>query len=326
MTEPIVALDNLRKVYSGHSGSIAAIDNLTLELARPGSVHGFLGPNGSGKTTTIRCLLGLIRPTSGSTTVFGVNSQTDLHTVASRIGSVVESPKLFPHFSARRNLSLLADLGGLKQSEVDRSLEVVGLADRANDRFDTFSLGMKQRTAIACALLKNPDLILLDEPANGLDPAGIAEIRVLMRRLADQGSAVLVSSHQLAEVEQVCDDVSIINRGKLIASGTTDEIRNFAGDDTVIVTITERDEATALLNSAGFEARPLPRADQLAVTTHPSKAVEINKLLADSQLYLGGLESKRASLEAAFLNLTGGPPPPTGPSAELAVPPSAASA
>ena len=321
MTEPIVVLDGLRKVYSGRSGQIPAIDNLSLELGRRGSVHGFLGPNGSGKTTTIRCVLGLIRPTQGSASVFGADSQSAFHKVASRVGSVVESPKLFPHFSARRNLSLLADLAGLSAVSVDQALEVVGLSDRASDHFSTFSLGMKQRLAIAAALLKGPELLLLDEPANGLDPAGIAEIRTLLRRLADSGAAVVVSSHQLAEVEQVCDDVSIINRGKLVATGTIDTIRGFAGQDSAVITIAERDQAIQILSAAGFKAHPLPHASKLSVATDPTRTAEINRTLADAQLYLSGLEVKQASLESAFLNLTGGPPPPAGPPVDLSTSP-----
>ena len=203
----IIELQGLRKVYSRRrSNDVVAVDGFDLTLGQLGTVHGYLGPNGSGKTTTVRCLLGLIRPTAGSTRVFGVDSSR-YHQVANRVGAIVESPKMFPNFSGRRNLLLLAGIIGISSNEVDRVLAKVGLADRAKDSFASYSLGMKQRLAIAAALLKNPDLLILDEPANGLDPAGIAEMRGLIRGIADEGKAVLVSSHQLAEVEMICDDV-----------------------------------------------------------------------------------------------------------------------
>ncbi|MCP5028052.1 MAG: ABC transporter ATP-binding protein [Actinomycetia bacterium] len=307
-------ISDLRKVYKGSaSGEVVAVDGLDLTLGLPGTVHGFLGPNGSGKTTTIRCALSLIRPTAGTVHVFGVDAVTQFHQVASRVGAIVENPKMFPNFSGRRNLSLLADLAGLPHSEVDRVLEIVGLAGRDTDTFDSYSLGMKQRLAIAAALLKNPDLLILDEPANGLDPAGIAEMRVLIRSIADEGKAVLVSSHQLSEVEQVCDDVTIINHGRLIATGTLDEVRRHAGDDEVVVTIDDRDEAVAVLNEGGMAAHPRVADDELTVLVGVRQASEVTRLLAESGRFLRGLRTERATLEQAFLNLTGGPPPPTGP-------------
>ncbi|MCP4084064.1 MAG: ABC transporter ATP-binding protein [Actinomycetia bacterium] len=311
---PIIDIQGLRKVYPGSEGTeVVAVDDLDLSVGLPGTVHGFLGPNGSGKTTTIRCLLSLIRPTAGTVRVFGVDTSTQFHQVASRVGAIVENPKMFPNFSGRRNLSLLADLAGIPKGEVDRVLGVVGLAERHGDSFDSYSLGMKQRLAIAAALLKDPDLLILDEPANGLDPAGIAEMRVLIRGIADQGKAVLVSSHQLSEVEQVCDDVTIINRGRLVTTGTVDEVRRHAGDDEIVVTIASRDRAVQVLSAGGLAAHPRPTADELTVVVDVAQASEVTRLLADNDLYLSGLRTERATLEQAFLNLTGGPPPPTGP-------------
>lgn len=317
----IIELRGLRKVYSKRRGDdVVAVDGFDLTLGKLGTVHGYLGPNGSGKTTTIRCLLGLIRPTSGSTRIFGVDSSR-YHEVASRVGAIVENPKMFPNFSGRRNLSLLAGIIGIPSREVDRVLTVVGLADRAGDSFASYSLGMKQRLAIAAALLKNPDLLILDEPANGLDPAGIAEMRGLIRTIADEGKAVLVSSHQLAEIEMVCDDVTIIDKGKLIETGTLDHIRSFAGGDDVIVTIADRETALTALNEAGIPARPRPREDELVVDIDPERTPDVTRVLADRGLYLSGLRSERPTLEAAFLNLTGGPPPPmavTAPAGDVA--------
>jgi ABC-2 type transport system ATP-binding protein len=311
--DPIIEIAELTKVYRrGSPREVRAVDGLDLVLGRLGMVHGFLGPNGSGKTTTIRCLLGLIRPTSGSVRVFGIDSSRRFHEVAPRVGAIVETPKMFPAFSARRNLTLLARLVDIPGSEVDRVLEVVGLADRGDDTYGSYSLGMRQRLAIAGALLKNPDLLILDEPANGLDPAGIAEMRRLIRSIADEGKAILVSSHQLAEVEQICDEVTIINEGRLVETGTLAHIRSFAGDDRVIVTIDERDRAIAALGEVGIKA--LPRADEreLAVEIDTDRSDEVTRALAERGLYLSGLRSEGATLESVFLALTGGAPPPPG--------------
>ena len=218
---------------------------------------------------------------------------------------------MFPNFSGRKNLSLLAGLNGIPASEIDRVLGIVGLSDRAKDSFDSYSLGMKQRLAIAAALLKNPDLLILDEPGNGLDPAGIAEMRVLIRTIADEGKAVLVSSHQLAEIEMVCDDVTIISQGALIETGTLDYIRSFAGGDNVVVSIPDREAALSALTAAGIPSRRRPMEGELVVDIQQERTAEVTKALADRGLYLTGLRSERPTLEAAFLNLTGAPPPPT---------------
>ena len=309
----IIEIEHLRKIYTNRkSDDVVAIEGLDLELGHAGNVHGFLGPNGSGKTTTIRCLLGLIRPTSGGGRVFGVDATTEFYRVAPRVGAIVESPKMFPNFTGRKNLQLLATMAGIPRTEVDRVLEIVDLQDRDKNSFGSYSLGMRQRLAIAGALLKNPDLLILDEPANGLDPAGIAEMRVLIRSIASAGKAVLVSSHQLAEMEQVCDHVTIISRGRLVQTGPLDYIRSFAGTDDVVATIAERDAALAVLGSAGIAARPRPAADEMVVEIEADRSSEVTRTLADAGLYLSGLRSERATLEQAFLNLTGGeaPPPP----------------
>jgi ABC-2 type transport system ATP-binding protein len=313
MVPSIIELNDLRKVYVKARGEdIVAVEGIKLSLGRPGTVHGYLGPNGSGKTTTIRCLLGLIRPTGGTTTVFGVPSRR-YHEVADRVGAIVENPKMFPNFSGHKNLSLLAGIRGLPDREIDRVLEIVGLTDRAKDSFASYSLGMKQRLALAGALLKNPDLLILDEPGNGLDPAGIAEMRVLIRDIADDGKAVLVSSHQLAEIELVCDDVTIINHGKLVETGTLDHIRSFAGADLVIVRIdpAQRAAAADALNAAGIGARPRPAQDELVCDVSSDRTSDVTRVLAQSGLFLSGLAAQRPTLETAFLNLTGAPPPPS---------------
>jgi len=318
----IVEMRGLRKVYSRRRAEdVVAVEGLDLALGEPGSVHGFLGPNGSGKTTTIRCLLGLVQPTSGDVSVFGADSRREFQKVASRVGAIVENPKMFPNFSGRRNLNLLARMGGINRSEVERLLDIVGLSDRAGDNFVSYSLGMKQRLAIAGALLKDPDLLILDEPANGLDPAGIAEMRLLIGQIAEQGKAVIVSSHQLAEVEQVCDDVTIISRGRLIETGSLGHVRSFAGPDNVVVTIDDRDAAILALADAGIEARPRSIDREIVVEIDLERTSDVTRALADRGQYLSGLRTESATLEAAFLNLTGDAPPPPGPVADPVGPP-----
>lgn len=312
----IVEMRGLRKVYSRRRApDVVAVEGLDLSLGQPGTVHGFLGPNGSGKTTTIRCLLGLVKPTAGEVSVFGANSQSDFQSVAERVGVIVENPKMFPNFSGRRNLTLLAKMGGIDRSEVERVLEVVGLRDRGDDSFASYSLGMKQRLAIAGAILKNPDLLILDEPANGLDPAGIAEIRRLLAQFAAEGKAVIVSSHQLAEIEQVCDDVTIISRGHLVKTGSLAYVRSYAGPDNVVVRIDDRDAAITALANAGIQARPRSVEEEIVVEIDPDRTSEVTRALADRGRYLRGLRTESATLEAAFLNLTGDAPPPPSPAA-----------
>ncbi len=316
---PVIEARELVKTF----GKLTAVDHVSFAI-QPGEIFGMLGPNGSGKTTTIRCALGLIRPSAGSVRVFGVDATTRFHQVAHRVGAIVESPKMFPSFSGRRNLSLLAELGGLERRAVDRVLEIVGLAGRAEDNFGTYSLGMRQRLAIAGALLKDPDLLILDEPANGLDPAGIAEMRALIRGIADQGKAVVVSSHQLTEVEQICDDVTIVSGGRLVRTGSLADIRSFAGQDHVVVTIDDRDGAIAALAEAGLPAHPRPSHRELSVDVDPERSAEVTRALAYRGRYLSGLRFEQASLERAFLNLTGGslpPPPGVAPPPDGSLPP-----
>ncbi|GAA1570884.1 hypothetical protein GCM10009804_29150 [Kribbella hippodromi] len=224
MTEAAISTRGLRKTYRTRRGrKVVAVQGLDLDVPT-GGVHGFLGPNGSGKTTSIRMLLGLVRADAGTMTVFGKPVPARLPEVVGRVGAIVESPKFFPAFTGRKNLQLLAEAIDVPRTKVDEVLEQTSLGDRGDDKFRAYSLGMKQRLAIAATLLKEPDLLIFDEPTNGLDPAGIREIRETMRGLGDQGRTVLVSSHILAEVEQVADTVSIIGHGRLLASGTVAEV------------------------------------------------------------------------------------------------------
>jgi len=298
----------LRKEYvRARRGRTIALAGLDLSIPE-GGVFGFLGPNGSGKTTTIRCLLGLIRPTAGSARLLGADptSQTELARVVSRVGSIVETPALFPGFSGRRNLELLGRLEGIGPKAVGAMLARVGLADRANDRVRTYSLGMRQRLGIAAALLKDPEVLILDEPANGLDPAGMKEVRDLLRSLADEGRTVFLSSHLLGEVQQICDRVAILSRGRCIAAGPVGEVLARGQVAGMLVRVDDAAGALAALTAAGLGASLQDGVVRVEVA--PQDAAVITKALADRGLYLKELRPEEVSLERVFLELTGEAP------------------
>ena len=326
--ELALSTTSLRKTYRTRKGRRVAVEGLDLHVPR-GGVHGFLGPNGSGKTTTIRMLLGLIKPDSGTMTVFDQPVPERLPQVVDRIGAIVEAPKFFPAFTARRNLELLAAAIGAPSSRVDQVLTEVGLAERGKDRFRSYSLGMKQRLAIAGTLLKDPDLLIFDEPTNGLDPAGIHEIRETMRGLADAGRTVLVSSHILNEVQQVADTVTIIGRGRLLAEGDVSEILARGGTEAVRVRVPDPAVAAQVLAAAGFAPEPGPSGTVLvraAAGVGRLNAAEVTRALATREIYLAELVWQRPDLEEVFLSLTSEdhlgagvqhapPPPPLPPAA-----------
>lgn len=301
-----ISTRGLRKTYRNRHGRHVAVQGLDLDVP-VGGVHGFLGPNGSGKTTSIRMLLGLVRADSGTMTIFGQEVPRALPDIVGRVGAIVEQPKFFPTFTARKNLDLLASAIGVPSSEVGMVLEAVGLDDRAGDRYKTYSLGMKQRLAIAATLLKDPDLLIFDEPTNGLDPAGIREIRTTMRTLADQGKTVLVSSHILAEVEQVADTVSIIGHGRLLASGRVQDI--VAGSATTVrVGVRQPGEAREILERAGLSVRTDHEALLVDGAADPA---DVTQVLAQHGHYVHELVAVKAGLEAVFLELTAGEGPGT---------------
>ena len=305
-----VETHDLRKSYRTRKGRLTAVAGLDLKVPA-GGVHGFLGPNGSGKTTTIRMLLGLLRADAGDIEVFNEDVPARLPDVIDRIGAIVEQPKFFPSFSGRKNLQLLASGIGAPTARVGQVLDEVGLSDRARSKYRTYSLGMKQRLAIAATLLKDPELLIFDEPTNGLDPAGIHEIRATMRRLADAGKTVLVSSHILNEVQQVADTVSIIGRGRLLAQGEVDEILDAGTQESARVGIADPARAATVLAEAGFAVSSLPdgmlNVAAGARAGQPSTDLDlaqITRLLADHQLYVFELTPVRADLESVFLELT----------------------
>jgi len=302
----VIEVHGLRKEYRrlGRPSTVA-VDGLDLSVPE-GGVFGFLGPNGSGKTTTIRCLLGLASPSKGSCRLLGVDTPGSLASVIDRVGAIVESPVLYPAFSGRRNLSLLGGLYGIPKHRTDDVLERVGLADRADDRVKSYSLGMRQRLGLAAALLKDPALLILDEPANGLDPAGMVEIRQLLRSLAGEGRTVFVSSHLLAEIEQTCDHVAILTRGRLITSGPVKDVISAGGGSRVTVKLDEPahiDAAIAVLAAAGFEARR--EVSAIVVNVDPSRSSAVNHTLGAQGIWVRELRPDEVTLEDVFLQLTG---------------------
>ncbi|MBQ1042728.1 ATP-binding cassette domain-containing protein [Micromonospora sp. C32] len=275
-----------------------------------GQVHGFLGPNGSGKTTTLRTLLGLIRPNGGRMAILGQELPHALPVVAGQVGAIVESPQFFPHFSARDTLGLLAQAGELPRQRVDEVLELVGLRDRAGERVKTYSLGMKQRLAVASALLKNPKLLILDEPANGLDPGGIREMRGLMRDLSEAGMTVVLSSHILGEIQLICDSVTIISLGRRVAFGPVEQVLAAHSQGTVRVrleAVSDLPQAADALSRAGVRVAAEPDHLMLSGVDKPAT---VSRLLAEQGLYVSELTPVAVDLESVFLELTATAPVP----------------
>jgi ABC-2 type transport system ATP-binding protein len=307
MSDLVVETRGLRKGFRDRGRKIAAVDGLDLAVER-GGVHGFLGPIGSGKTTTIRMLLGLATPDQGEIRVLGEPLPDRLPEALARVGAVVEFPQFSADLSGRRNLQLLARTVGLPKSRVDEVLDEVGLAGRARSRYRGYSYGMRQRLGLAAALLKKPELLILDEPTNGLDPAGIRDMRELIAHLGESGVTVLLSSHVLAEVQQVCSSVSIIGDGTLLASGKVDDL---LGESTAHtrVGVAEPDQATLMLTAAGYTVTR--DGSDLLVHGHEHPE-EITRALASHDLYVSELSAVRPDLESFFLVLTGHHPRPVG--------------
>jgi len=304
MPTPAVSLNGLTKRY----GSRVVVDHLTLELPT-GVVAGFVGPNGAGKTTTMAMLLGLVRPTAGSGTVLGQPLEHPA-TYLSRVGALIESPAFYPALSGERNLRLFAMVGGHDPDRIPALLELVGLDDRADDPFRAYSLGMKQRLGIAAAMLGDPRLLILDEPSNGLDPQGMREMRELIARVAADGRTVVVSSHVLSELEQVCDWLIMIDHGAVLYVGAAED---FAADsDTSLTIATARpDDLPALRTvfSAAGHAVEL-RDHQLVARVGPDDldavAGELNRMAFDAGIVLTELSRQRTTLQDRYLSLVDG--------------------
>ena len=298
MNDFVIRTDGLTKRY----GEILAVDGLSMEVPR-GRIFGLLGPNGSGKTTTMGMLLGLVKPTAGSFTLFGSNSP---HVESlRRLGAIVETPAFYPYLSGRDNLAYFQGIGGRSDAaELDDLLEKVGLADRADSRFRTYSLGMKQRLGLAYALLGDPELLFLDEPTNGMDPAGMAEVRDLIRSLGTGGRTVLLSSHLLHEVEQVCDSVAILSKGRLIAQGDVEDLVRPGGDERVRLRTTDNTRAVEVLKGLDWVTGVEVDGDSLLVAAASERSPEISTALGRSDVYVTEMAAEETSLEQYFLDVT----------------------
>jgi ABC-2 type transport system ATP-binding protein len=270
-----------------------------------GGVFGFLGPNGSGKTTTMGMLLGLVHPTSGEARIFGDPARHPA--TLRRVGAMVETPTFYPYLTGRENLLYFQGIGrrGMP-ADVDRLLDLVDLGKRASSKYATYSLGMKQRLGIACALLGDPELVFLDEPTNGLDPAGVVEVRELIRDLGKGGRTVVLSSHLLAETELVCDNVAVLSRGKLIAQGSIQEL--LGQHDGFRLRTTDDSQARAALADLRWVQHVEHQDGGLMVTAPPSRAGEISKALALREVYINELMPVHRSLEEFFMEITGTDP------------------
>jgi ABC-2 type transport system ATP-binding protein len=297
--EVVLRTHNLTKHYKQR----IAVNNLDLEVRR-GEIFGFLGPNGAGKTTTIRMALGLIAPTGGNIEILGQDIATHGARILPRVGALVETPALYLYMSGRNNLRAVASvLGGVPEKRIDAVLELVGLQSRQKDRVRTYSLGMKQRLGVAIALLQDPDLLILDEPANGLDPAGIVEMRDLMHRLSAEGKTVFISSHLLTEVQQICTRVAIINLGKLVTVATIEELTTGHGEYTVTVERTQ--EALALIQQQAWGKNAHVDEHGAIVTQSPDgRGRDLNLFLVNAGFVPDALTQATQDLEQVFLRLT----------------------
>jgi ABC-2 type transport system ATP-binding protein len=284
-------------------GSRMAVDDLTLQVHR-GEVFGFLGPNGAGKTTTVRMMLGLLRPSGGTVATFGIPVTAGPRRVLPRVGAMIERPALYPYLSGRNNLAALADaIGGVPRTHLDDVIGLVGLGDRQHDRVSRYSLGMKQRLGIAMALLNEPGLLILDEPANGLDPAGVVEMRELLRQQAAKGVTVFITSHVLAEVERVCDRVAIIDRGRLLRVGAVSELTR-AGDD-FLVTVEQPEVVLALVRQQPWGREARIENGVLVVGSPDGQGSGLTRFLAGAGHPPESIERRQLQLEDVFFALTG---------------------
>jgi ABC-2 type transport system ATP-binding protein len=286
------------KGLSKHYGSITAVDHLDLEVER-GSVYGILGPNGSGKTTTLGILLDVVRPNSGSFNWFGGLPEK---TQRKRIGAILEVPLFYPYLSGWQNLKLISEIKGLPGNDIDQALETVGLAERKHSRFRTYSLGMKQRLAIGATLLGTPEVLILDEPTNGLDPRGIAEIRNIILDVASRGITIILASHILDEVQKTCSHVAVLEKGKKLFAGTVEQVLN---ESQWVELAADNMQALQLaLKNAEFVENVLEEGDKYIVKLKkPVSQSELNRFFYNLGIVLNHLALRKQSLEKYFLEL-----------------------
>jgi ABC-type multidrug transport system ATPase subunit len=301
----MVGMENTTAIVETHGltkrfgSGVLAVDSVEMSV-RHGEVYGFLGPNGAGKTTTLRMLVGLIRPTSGTATVAG-HAPGDPRGLA-RIGSLIEAPGFYPYLSGRENLRVVADMASASQRRVEEVLDIVELTSRAGRKFSTYSTGMKQRLGVAAALIKDPELLILDEPSNGLDPQGMAEMRKLIKDIGQGERTVLLSSHLLGEVEQICDRIGVISNGRLVKQSTVEELLSDGG---LLIRAQPADAAAEVL--ARIYGREVIRHENgaLHVRTKPELSAEVNGHLFTAGIRVTEIRPFERSLEEVFFQLTG---------------------
>lgn len=299
--DTLIACSKLSKRFR----RVLAVDSLDLAIER-GEVFGFLGPNGAGKSTTLRMMVGLIRPTSGSIRVFGHDAWSDHCAAMRKVGVLIEAPAFYKYLSGRDNLRLLANSGGnCSAREIDAVLDTVGLLDRAGDKVKSYSQGMRQRLGIALALVGGPELVLLDEPTNGLDPQGMKEVRDLIRRLSqDLNLTIFLSSHLLNEVEQVCTRIAVVNKGRVVESGSVSDL--LAGSAAVRITVEPVDAAVEAISALSWASAKPAENGFLDVELSGGSAAELNRFLVERGLAVSALEPQRTSLEELYLKVMKG--------------------
>jgi ABC-2 type transport system ATP-binding protein len=294
---PIIEARSLVKRY-GQSAR-PAVDHVDLTV-RAGEIYGFLGPNGAGKTTTLRMLLGLARPTSGTATVLGEPAGSP--SALARTGSMIEGPAFYPYLSGRDNLRVVARLAGVPADRIGPALATVDLADRASDRFSAYSLGMKQRLGVAAALLKDPELVVLDEPTNGLDPAGMRDMRALVVELGRQGRTVILSSHLMAEVQEICDRVAVIADGRVVAEATVEDLR---GGTSLLVAAHPTDRATNVLRDLVVVDAVRRDGSDLRIDVDPRHTATVVRALVTAGVDINQVRRDERQLEDVFFEITG---------------------
>ena len=295
--ETILSLKNLDKKY----GHVHAVNNLSFDIEK-GNVYGILGPNGSGKSTTLGIILNVVNRTSGEFSWF--NGKLSTHEALKKVGAIIERPNFYPYMTADQNLKLICKIKGISTDKIDDKLKTVNLFERKNSKFKTFSLGMKQRLAIASALLNDPEILILDEPTNGLDPQGIHEIRQIIKDIASNGTTILLASHLLDEVEKVCSHVVVIRKGIKLYSGTVDEMTASNGLFELKVDKNEDKLITLLQEHPSIEKITKEHETIIATLKSEISSTEINKYLFDKGLILSHLVKRKPSLEQQFLDLT----------------------
>ena len=295
--ETILSIKNLNKRY----GKLQAVKDVSLEIQK-GNVYGILGPNGSGKSTTLGIVLNVVNKTSGEYSWFGGNMET--HDALKKVGAIIERPNFYPYMTAKENLELVCKIKGINYSKVQEKLEIVGLVDRKDSKFRTFSLGMKQRLAIASALLNDPEILILDEPTNGLDPQGIHQIRDIIKLIASQGTTILLASHLLDEVEKVCSHVLVLRKGEILYSGLVGGMSKNA-NFLELQADNNADLMSVLQHLPNLESVELVDDKVIVYSKVEINAAFVNRFLADKNIYLNHLAVRKNSLEEQFLELTG---------------------